>query len=122
MKDDLGRLGDILEAIDKIQQRSGGGRAAFEAEELLQVWAVHHLQIMGEAASRLSPELTAGHLEVPWSKIIGMRNILVHDYFGIDIEVVWNAVAGDLPLLKSNVENIIKELRATGQSSSPGGR
>lgn len=78
------------------------------------MWAVHHLQIIGEAASRLSTELTTAYPEVPWSKIVGMRNILVHDYFGIDLDVVWNAVAGDLPSLKSKVQSIVKGLEATG--------
>ena len=114
MKDDLGRLGDIQEAIEKIQQRTSEGLRAFEAEELLQVWVVHHLQIIGEAASKLSAELREAHPEVPWSDIIGMRNILVHDYFGIDLGVVWNAVVGDLPPLKSKVESIIGKFNATG--------
>ncbi len=57
MRDDAGRLQDILEAIDKIQKHASRGREAFETDELLQVWAVHHLQTIGEAANKMSLEL-----------------------------------------------------------------
>lgn len=79
MTDDEGRLRDILEAIEKIEKHTDGGRRAFDDNELIQVWVVHHLQIIGEAASRLSPEIRSAHPEVPWSQRIGMRHVLVHD-------------------------------------------
>ena len=70
MKDDLGRLGDIQEAIEKIQQRTSEGLRAFEAEELLQVWVVHHLQIIGEAASKLSAELKEAHVDAKTGAVV----------------------------------------------------
>ena len=67
MRRDLERLQDILEAIDRIQQHSNRGREIFDNEPLVQVWVVHHLEIVGEACRALSPELPGRHGEVPWS-------------------------------------------------------
>lgn len=103
MRDDIERLRDIQEAIGRIQQHAAKGRSAFEQDELLQTWVVHHLQIIGEATRHLSSALKENHPEIPWSRIIGMRNILVHDYFSIDIEAVWQAVEHDPPDLKRKV-------------------
>ena len=86
MRDDAGRLQDILDAIQQIQERIGGGRQQFENDEMLQVWVVHHLQIIGEAARSISQALRVAHPEIPWASVIAMRNLLVHEYFGIDIE------------------------------------
>lgn len=107
MRDDLERLRDIQEAIGRIEQHTAKGRSAFERDELIQTWVVHHLQIIGEATRHLSSALTAKHPEIPWSRIIGMRNILVHDYFSIDIEAVWQAVERDLPDLKRKVDALL---------------
>ena len=96
MKDDRARLQDILEAIEKAQKYAVKGREAFESDELLQVWIVHHLQIIGEAASKLSQKFYNENPQVPWTQIIGMRNILVHDYFGVDKEVVWVAALREI--------------------------
>ena len=108
MRRDLERLQDILEAIARIQQHTGPGRAAFDQEPLVQVWVVHHLGIVGEACRSVSPELQGRHPEVPWSAIIGMRNILVHDYFGLDLEEVWAAVERDVPVLRRQVLAILE--------------
>ena len=76
MRDDRVRLLDIQEAIERIEKYARQGHEAFEQEELIQTWIVHHLQIIGEAARTLSCDLKDQHPEMP-SKIIGMRNILV---------------------------------------------
>jgi uncharacterized protein with HEPN domain len=61
---------------------------------------IHHLQIIGEAVRGITADFKAAHPEIPWSDIIGMRNILIHHYFGIDRDAVWKVVEHDLPLLK----------------------
>lgn len=107
MRDDRERLLDILEAIERIERYASQGRAAFEREELLQTWVVHHIQIIGEAARKLSEALRTQHPDVPWPAIIAMRNIVVHDYFGVDVEEVWAAVERDLPALKHKIQAIL---------------
>ncbi len=92
MRDDRERLLDVVEAIQLVEQYSVRGRETFDHEPLVQVWIVHHLQIVGEAVRHLSSEFAVAHLEISWAQIIAMRNILVHDYFGIDLEEVWSAV------------------------------
>jgi uncharacterized protein with HEPN domain len=85
---DCDRLLDISEAIDKIEKYAAGGKDPFLQDELLQVWIVHHIQIIGEAATNLSQDLRQRYAETPWADVISMRNVLVHQYFGIDLEVV----------------------------------
>jgi uncharacterized protein with HEPN domain len=101
VRSDTERLKDIGEAIAAIEKYAAKGRAAFERDELIQTWILHHLLILGEAAARVSDEFREGHPGIPWSQIIGMRNVLVHDYFGIDLDVVWRVIERDLPRLKA---------------------
>lgn len=103
------RLADILEAIARIERYAARGREAFERDELIQNWVVRHLQVIGEAARALPEEKRGLAPEVPWPKMIGMRHILVHDYFGIDTEVVWNVVERDLPGLKREIEKMLSK-------------
>jgi uncharacterized protein with HEPN domain len=109
MRDERERLRDVVEAIERIEKYAARGRAAFEEDELIQTWMVHHIEVIGEACRALSGEFQAQHAGVPWSDIIGMRNILVHHYFGIDPEAVWSVVEVDLPALKMNVLAILSE-------------
>lgn len=101
------RLLDILEAIEQIEKHTAGGRQSLK-NELVQVWIIYHLQVIGEAARALSDEIREAHPDVPWAQIIGMRNILAHRYFGIDEDIVWTAVANDLPDLKQKVKTMIE--------------
>jgi len=107
MRSDIERLKDIQEAIIAIEKYAEQGRSAFENNELIQTWVLHHLLMLGEAASRITDEFQQKHSEIPWSKIIGMRNILVHDYFGIDFEIVWGVVEKELPQLKQLTNQIL---------------
>ena len=104
MRSDRERLADILEAIDKIDLYFSRGKQAFESDEMFQVWVVRHLQIIGEAANRVSPETVMRFPEIPWGKMIGMRHVLVHGYFEIDLEIVWSVIEKDLPSLKTQIE------------------
>jgi len=109
VRTDEERLIDILEAISRIEAHTQSGRDDFDANELVQVWVVHHLQIIGEAASRLSDGCRQQASEIPWSKIIGMRNILVHTYFSIDKDIVWAVVESFLSELRESVRNLLDQ-------------
>ncbi|MFH1777327.1 MAG: HepT-like ribonuclease domain-containing protein [Candidatus Omnitrophota bacterium] len=109
MRSDSERLLDIQEAIKNIDKYAKLGKDEFEKNELIQNWVMRHLQIIGEASSRLSENFRNSHSEISWPKIIGMRNILVHDYFGIDKAIVWAAVENELPILRIHIEKIINK-------------
>jgi uncharacterized protein with HEPN domain len=109
MKDDTRWLLDIIEAIERIERYSSRGKDAFEEDELIQNWIVHHLQVIGEAARSLSPDVREETKDIPWAKIIGMRHILVHRYFKIDRDLVWSVAVGDLANLKQRIEAILEE-------------
>jgi uncharacterized protein with HEPN domain len=110
MRSDRERLLDIVEAIERVDRYTARGRDAFEKDELVQTWVVHHLQIIGEASRAVSDDFKRDHPDVPWPKIVGMRNILVHHYFGIDPEAVWQVVEKDLPELRQKVTALIDEV------------
>ena len=110
MRRDAERLQDILGAIEAIERYASQGKQAFDEQELIQVWVVHHLQIIGEAANALSSELTNQYSDVPWAQIIAFRNIVVHEYFRISHNLVWAIVQNNLPNLKNMVGQLLSEL------------
>jgi uncharacterized protein with HEPN domain len=101
------RLRDILEAIAAIERHQDGDKSGFERDELLQALFLRHLQIIGEAARALPTEVRILAPDVPWPKIIGMRNVLVHGYFDIDTDIVWQAVTNDVPDLKPAILSLL---------------
>jgi uncharacterized protein with HEPN domain len=107
MRDDWPRLADILEAIGQIEKYSSRGRAAFDESELIEMWILHHLEIMGEACRGLSEDFRNAHPDEVWSDVVSFRNVLAHQYFGIDLEAVWEVVVRDLPLLKRSIASTI---------------
>lgn len=109
MRDDKERLQDILEAIAQIEKYAVQGEAEFQQNELIQVWIVHHLQIIGEASSSLSQTLTDKYPRLPWAEIVAFRNILVHEYFRVDLKAIWKIIERDLLDLKIQVEEILED-------------
>jgi uncharacterized protein with HEPN domain len=107
MRDDRERLGDMLAAIDRILSKAPSGKPAFHADEMLQVWVLYHLQIVGEAARCLSEEFRQQHPDPVWSRAAGMRHILVHHYFQIDPDQIWNVLEHDLRPLRERVRAIL---------------
>ena len=107
MRSDRVRLEDILEAIERIEKYSIRGRAALYSDELVQTWVVHHLMIIGEACRALSPQFRAAQPDEIWAQAAGLRNIIVHQYFGIDPEIVWGVIERDLPILKQRIQALV---------------
>lgn len=110
MRLDRERLQDILEAIEKIEQYAQEGKERFEQDELIQTWILYHLQVIGEAAGRLSPDILKKNTDILWPQIISLRNIIVHNYFGIDLEEIWATVERDLPILQKQIEEIERDI------------
>jgi len=99
---------DILIAAKEIKQFSAGlTREAFQESKLHQRAVTRSLEIIGEAASKISTATQNAHPEIPWHRIIGMRNRLIHEYFRIDLEKVWNVILNDLPKLMSSIEPLV---------------
>jgi uncharacterized protein with HEPN domain len=108
VRNDREWLADIYEAITNIEKYALRGRDAFLQEELIQVWMRYHFQVLGEAARNIAHHFKEEHSDIPWSKMIAFRNMLIHDYFGIDPKVVWNIITHDLPPLKEQVAAILR--------------
>jgi uncharacterized protein with HEPN domain len=104
----------MLEAIAAIERHLYRGKLAFEEDELLQGWFVRNLQIIGEAARALPEDVRALAPEIEWPKIVGMRNVLVHGYFDIDTDIVWEAASRDALSLKPRIERLLRRLEGQG--------
>jgi uncharacterized protein with HEPN domain len=109
---DQQRLQHILDAIRAIQNFVSGLRAeTFFENELIQSGTVYQLQIIGEAAARLTDETKSEAPSTDWQGIIGLRNIIAHQYWGVDFVQIWNIVKIELPELKRTVEDLITRSR-----------
>ncbi|THV21773.1 DUF86 domain-containing protein [Glycomyces paridis] len=112
MRDDRERFADILEAAEKIRRKVAEGRDGFDADEYAQLAVVHLIQIIGEAANRLSPEATAAIPDVPWRQIVATRNRVVHSYFDVDLDLLWNVAAVDIPRLADRLSEAHPDVAA----------
>jgi uncharacterized protein with HEPN domain len=113
MKDDNLYVIHIGECIARIEAYIGAkGQAEFMASTLLQDAILRNLQTLAESTQKLSDGLKEKHPEVPWRQIAGFRNILVHNYLGVDLKQVWLIIERDLPALKHQVEMIRQELES----------
>ncbi|BFU96883.1 MAG: DUF86 domain-containing protein [Nitrospira sp.] len=107
MKDDRVYLLHIRDAIRQIVEYTVTGKDGFLADRKTQDAVVRNLEIIGEAAKRLSSTLKESHPNIPWKPIAGMRDKLIHDYFGVNVQLVWDAVERDLPILYEKVTTLL---------------
>jgi len=110
MKDDKLYLIHVTECIQRVEKYTAGGRDVFLHSDLIQDGVIRNLQIMAESSQRISEECKRRHPEIDWLKISGFRNVLVHDYLGVDLERVWNIIGSELPALKRAVATMLDEM------------
>jgi uncharacterized protein with HEPN domain len=109
MRSDADRLSDILEAVARIKERITDVEA-FQRDEMLQIWVIHYLQVIGEAARGVSQPIKDRYPEVQWPQIVALRNILVHEYFGINMHQVWTMAQKDLPKLQEQIQQVRSQI------------
>ena len=100
MKDDRVYLKHILRCIARIEEYTAGGRESFFASHLIQDGVIRNLQTLAESSQQLSEGVKASHPSVDWKGLAGFRNVLVHDYLGVDHESGYRAIEQDVPKLK----------------------
>lgn len=107
-RDDQVYVGHMLDTANKaINFIQGVSREDFDNNELLRLSLTHLLQVIGEAARRVSQDFRASYPQILWKAIAGMRSKVVHDYLNVDEDVVWNTVRNDLPPLIVELERIV---------------
>lgn len=112
-RDDSVYLAHILISISKIIRYSENkDYVDFMRDEMLQDAVIRQVQVIGEASIRVGAEIKRKHKEIPWIDIKGMRNKLVHDYFGVDVDEVWKVVQKDLPILKEQIKKLLGEINS----------
>ena len=108
-KDDTVYLQHVLDAINTVEEYlQDVNEEKFKATRLLQDGAIRQIEIIGEAVRHISNDIRKTYPEIPWQDIAGMRDKLIHDYFGVDIEKVWDTTQQDLHVLKDQVIGILK--------------
>ena len=107
MKNDLTYIEDIKEAIAKILRYTEGiTREEFEVSEMMQDAVIRNFEIIGEATKKLSQGFTSLYVKIPWKEMSGMRDKLIQDYMGVEIDVVWKTIEDDIPELSRLFQDI----------------
>jgi len=114
---DLERLRDILEAIAGVRRHQPATFEIFEADEVIRLYTLKQVEIIGEAVFKTTAELKATHPQVPWNAIEKTRHVFVHDYFDIEWRKLWDVVTDHLEPLRTQVENIAAELERSAAGS-----
>ena len=114
MKGEMGdkqRLLHILEAISEIESYiKNNDFAAFSANSMMRFASIKQIEIIGEAANAISSKTKNKFSDLEWKQIIGMRHVLVHEYFGVDVTLIWQVIMSDLPSLKNKIAFILSKI------------
>ncbi len=112
MKDERVYLLHAIDAIDAVQRYTTDGRDAFFDDAKTQDAVIRNIEILGQAVKGISDATRALEPAVPWRQIAGMRDKLIHDYFGVDLSLVWDVVERELPILRPQLERLSVRLAA----------
>lgn len=118
MSDDRLYLSHIADSINQIRAYTRAGREEYLGNRLIQDGVIRNFEIIGEAAKRLSPVATAGAPAVPWRRVAGFRDVLIHNYMGVDLGAVWNVIENELPALEREVARLLRQI-GTDSGSPP---
>ena len=112
MKKDVGVFVEhVMESIEKIEEYIGGmGKEEFLGDSRTQDAVMRRLEIMGEAVKNIPSEFRDEYPKIPWKQIAGMRDVLIHEYFGVNLERVWKTLKTDLPELKQKISEVSQKL------------
>jgi len=107
LKNDLAYIGHILLCIRKIRKYTKGiDKIEFAKNELLQDAIIRNIEIIGEAAKKISADYKQAYRDIEWKEIAGMRDKLIHDYFGVDIDIIWKTIQQDIPYLYKELKKL----------------
>lgn len=120
MKDDRLYLMHIQEACSRIAAFTSDGEESFLKDLKAQDAVLRNFQVIGEAAKKVSADLKLAHPAIPWRAMTGMRDKLVHDYFGVNLNLVWQTVVEKIPALHEGISNILLLMSSDG--TQPPGR
>lgn len=119
MKDERVYLLHALEAIDAIQRYTVDGRDAFFADPKTQDAVIRNIEVIGQAVKGISEQTRALEPDVPWRQIAGMRDKLIHEYFGVDLALVWDVVERELPVLRPQLAGLADRLSRDAGGEAP---
>lgn len=111
-KDNSLFLNHILEAIKDIEDyvKDTTSSDNFTKDKKTQSAVLHSFQVIGEAANNLDEDFIESNPDVEWQKVIGMRNFIIHEYFGVDLKIVWTTIKEDLPTFKENIYKLLQKV------------
>jgi len=107
LKDERAYFLHVRDAVDRILSYTAGGRESFLRDSKTQDAVIRNLEIIGEAVKQVSEATRAAYADVPWKRIAGMRDKMIHEYFGVNLDLVWEVVERELPTLRSRVDEIL---------------
>jgi uncharacterized protein with HEPN domain len=114
VKSDRIYLLHIRDAITRIMDYTREGKEAFSARSIVQDAVVRNLEIIGEAVKNLSDSLKGSQTQIPWKSIAGMRDKMIHEYFGVNLQLVWEVIEKSLPELKAATDSLLQDLDGGG--------